>query len=193
MPREGSTMMSLSDVPGDEAGRDEGDDLHRLSMTILMTPDMSNFSGNVHGGLLLKYLDQVAYTCATRYAHKYAVTLSVDQVVFREPIHVGELVTFQASVNRTGRTSMEIGVRVTTQDLVRHVVRHTNSCYFTMVAIGPEGRPVPVPPWQPRTADERRRHVAAARRLTLRLDIDRATEVIRSQRNAEEMPEGVKS
>ncbi|SNR23840.1 acyl-CoA thioesterase [Blastococcus mobilis] len=115
------------------------DDLHRLSMTILMTPDMSNFAGNVHGGTLLKYLDQVAYTCATRYARNYAVTLSVDQVVFREPIHVGELVTFQASVNHTGRTSLEIGVRVTTQDLVRQVVRHTNSCYFTMVAVGPDG------------------------------------------------------
>jgi hypothetical protein len=74
-------------------------------MTILMTPDMSNFAGNVHGGLLLNYLDQVAYTCATRYARNYAVTLSVDQVVFREPIHIGELVTLQASVNWTGRTS----------------------------------------------------------------------------------------
>src|SRR4051812_19328784 len=81
--------------------------LSRLSMTVLMTPDMSNFSGNVHGGLLLKLLDQVAYTCASRYARAYAVTLSVDQVVFREPVHVGELVTFAASVNYTGRTSME--------------------------------------------------------------------------------------
>jgi acyl-CoA hydrolase len=150
------------------------DERHRLSMTILMTPDMSNFAGNVHGGLLLKYLDQVAYTCATRYARTYAVTLSVDQVVFREPIHVGELVTFDASVNRTGRTSMEVGVRVTTQDLVRQTVRHTNSCYFTMVALGADGRPVPVPPWQPRTVEERRRHLAAERRSRLRREIDRA-------------------
>src|SRR3712207_7092586 len=105
-------------------------------MTILMTPDMSNFAGNVHGGLLLKYLDQVVYTCATRWARTYAVGLSVDQVVFWEPIHVGELVTFQASVNRIGRTSMEIGVRVNTHDLVSQVVRHTNSSYFTMVEIG---------------------------------------------------------
>ena len=153
------------------------DDLHRLSMTILMTPDMSNF-GNVHGGTLLKYLDQVAYTCATRYARNYAVTLSVDQVVFREPIHVGELVTFQASVNLTGRTSMEIGVRVTTQDLVRQVVRHTNSCYFTMVAVGPDGRAVPVPPWEPRTPEEHRRHAAAGRRRELRRDIERMTKEI---------------
>jgi acyl-CoA hydrolase len=154
-------------------------DRHRLSMTILMTPDMSNFAGNVHGGILLKYLDQVAYTCATRYARTYAVTLSVDQVVFREPIHVGELVTFDASVNRTGRTSMEVGVRVTTQDLVHQTVRHTNSCYFTMVAIGSDGRPVTVPPWHPRTAEERRRHLAAERRSLLRRDIDRVTTEIK--------------
>jgi acyl-CoA hydrolase len=160
-------------------------DRHRLSMTILMTPDMSNFSGNVHGGTLLKYLDQVAYTCATRYARTYAVTLSVDQVVFREPIHVGELVTFDASVNRTGRTSMEVGVRVTTQDLVHQTVRHTNSCYFTMVAIGADGRPVPVAPWTPRTADERRRHLAAQRRSELRREIDRVTAEIKHRTDDE--------
>jgi acyl-CoA hydrolase len=144
------------------------DDLRRLSMTVLMTPDKSNFRGNVHGGILLRYLDQVAYTCATRYARAYAVTLSVDGVVFREPIHVGELVTFQASVNYTGRTSMEIGIRVTTQDLMHRVVRHTNSCYFTMVAVDDSGRPTPVPPWTPETDIERRRHDAAARRRELR-------------------------
>jgi acyl-CoA hydrolase len=81
-------MTTPSGRPDDLAGDDAGDGLHRLSMTILMTPDMSNFAGNVHGGLLLKYLDQVAYTCATRYARNYAVTLSVDQVVFREPVHI---------------------------------------------------------------------------------------------------------
>jgi acyl-CoA hydrolase len=100
---------------------------------------------------------------------------AVEQVVFREPIHVGELVTFQASVNRTGRTSMEIRVRVTTEDLVHQVVRRTNSCYFTRVALGADGRPVEVPPWQPRTPDERRRHAAAGRRRELRREIERAT------------------
>ena len=173
-------MPIPSEPPGATPDGGPDDDRHRLSMTILMTPDMSNFAGNVHGGLLLKYLDQVAYTCATRWARNYAVTLSVDQVVFREPVHVGELVTFRASVNRTGRTSMEIGVRVTTQDLVSQAVRHTNSCYFTMVAIGPDGRPVEVPTWQPRTPEERRRHEAAGRRRELRREIDRATTEIRA-------------
>ncbi len=171
--------MSSHDDSSPASDEERADSLHRLSMTILMTPDMSNFAGNVHGGQLLKYLDQVAYTCATRYARTYAVTLSVDQVVFREPIHVGELVTFDASVNRTGRTSMEVGVRVTTQDLVHQTVRHTNSCYFTMVAIGPDGRPVPVPPWEPRTAEERRRNLAAERRSRLRRDIGRMTTEIK--------------
>jgi acyl-CoA hydrolase len=153
----------------------------RLSMTILMTPDMSNFSGNVHGGLLLKLLDQVAYTCASRYARAYAVTLSVDQVVFREPVHVGELVTFSASVNYTGRTSREIGIRVTTEDLVGRGVRHTNSCYFTMVAVGPDGRPVPVPRLVPGTEEQRRRHAAAQLRRELRRDIERRGQEIRAR------------
>ncbi|SCX56350.1 Acyl-CoA hydrolase [Klenkia marina] len=156
------------------------EELHRLSMTVLMTPDMSNFSGNVHGGQLLKLLDQVAYTCASRYSRTYAVTLSVDQVVFREAIHVGELVTFQASVNYTGRTSMEIGIRVTTEDLRAGVVRHTNSCYFTMVALGADRRPVAVPPLELVTGDQQRRHAAAVARRELRREFAARSEAIRT-------------
>ncbi|GAA1850138.1 acyl-CoA thioesterase [Pseudonocardia ailaonensis] len=135
----------------------EVDGRHRQSMTVLMTPEMSNFAGNVHGGTVLKFLDQVAYTCASRYARAYVVTLSVDRVVFREPIHIGELVTFAASVNYTGRTSMEVGIRVTTENLIEQTVRHTNSCYFTMVAVDEHTRPVPLPPLTPTTPDEIRR------------------------------------
>jgi uncharacterized protein (TIGR00369 family) len=84
------------------------DDQSELTMSVLMTPDMANFSGNVHGGAILKLLDQVAYACASRYSGSYVVTLSVDKVNFKEPIYVGELVTFLASVNHVGRTSMEV-------------------------------------------------------------------------------------
>ncbi len=108
---------------------------HELSMTVLMTPDMANFAGNVHGGTLLKFLDQVAYACASRYAARYVVTLSVDQVTFREPIQVGELVTFLASVNHTGNTSMEIGIKVIAEEIRTQRKRHVNSCFFTMVAV----------------------------------------------------------
>ena len=104
-------------------------------MTVLMSPDMANFSGNVHGGAILKLLDQVAYACASRYAGRYVVTLSVDQVMFLQPIHVGELVTFLASVNHTGKSSMEIGIKVIAEEIRSQVVRHVNSCFFTMVAV----------------------------------------------------------
>src|SRR6187549_2246820 len=101
---------------------------HELTMTVLMTPDMANFSGNVHGGILLKLLDQVAYACASRYAGRYAVTVSVDQVMFRESIRVGELITFLAGVNHTGNSSMEIGIKVLAQNIRTQQVRHVNSC-----------------------------------------------------------------
>ncbi len=141
---------------------------HQLSMTVLMTPDMANFSGKVHGGTILKLLDQVAYACASRYSGCYVVTLSVDQVMFRQPINVGELVTFLATVNATGRSSMEVGIKVVAEDIRQQVVRHANSCFFTMVAVGDDGKPVPVPPRVPVTPDEHRRHAAAQVRRELR-------------------------
>lgn len=144
---------------------------HQLNMTVLMTPDMANFSGNVHGGTILKLLDQVAYACASRYAGRYVVTLSVDQVVFREPIHVGELVTFLAAVNHTGRSSMEIGIKVLAQDIRTQTTRHANSCFFTMVAVDDDRKPVAVPPLRPFTPDERRRQAAAEARRELRQEL----------------------
>lgn len=142
-----------------------------LTMTVLMAPDNANFSGNVHGGTLLKYLDEVAYACASRYAGSYVVTLSVDQVAFRQPIHVGELVTFLASVNYTGRTSMEVGIKVVTENIREKLVRHTNSCFFTMVAIDENGKTVEVPPLVPSTEDEIRRFANAQERRAIRHEL----------------------
>jgi len=130
---------------------------HELSMTVLMTPDMANFSGNVHGGTILKYLDSVAYACASRYSGSYVVTLSVDQVMFLQPIHVGELVTFLASINYTGTTSMEVGIRVVTENIQQRLVRHANSCYFTMVAVDKDRKPVKVPALTPETEEQKQR------------------------------------
>ena len=144
-------------------------DKKSLYMTVLMTPDMANFAGKVHGGTLLKFLDQVAYSCASRYAGTYAVTLSVDRVLFRDAILVGELVSFSASVNYTGRTSLEVGIRVDTENIRDGTRRHTNSSYFTMVAVDDAGNPVAVPPLAPVTELEHTRHDAAlARRSALR-------------------------
>lgn len=146
---------------------------HQLTMTVLMTPDTANFSGNVHGGTILKLLDQVAYACASRYAKRYVVTLSVDQVTFRQPVHVGELLTFLASVNHTGTSSMEIGIKVIAENIREGVVRHVNSCFFTMVAVDDTHKPVAVQPLQPTTEDERRRFAAARVRRQLRKETER--------------------
>lgn len=153
----------------------------QLSMTVLMTPDKANFSGNVHGGTLLKYLDEVAYACASRYAGCYVVTLSVDQVVFREPIRIGELVTFLASVNYTGTTSMEIGIKVVTENIQERSVRHTNSCFFTMVAVDEASKPTPVPPLDPQSADERRRFAQGKQRRALRQELEARYRDIRGE------------
>jgi acyl-CoA hydrolase len=137
---------------------------HELTMTVLMTPDMANFAGNVHGGTILKYLDSVAYACASRYSGSYVVTLSVDQVMFLQPIHVGELVTFLASVNYTGTSSMEVGIRVVTENIQQRLVRHANSCYFTMVAVDTNRKPVPVPTLIPASVEQKTRFDKAVER-----------------------------
>lgn len=144
---------------------------HELYMSILMTPDMANFIGNVHGGDLLKMLDQVAYACASRYSGNYVVTLSVDQVMFREPIYVGELVTFAASINYVGRTSMEVGIRVESENVQQRTIRHTNSCYFTMVAIDENGKPTPVPPLEIKNPLQQCRYDAGIARKELRMQV----------------------
>lgn len=146
---------------------------HQLTMTVLMTPDMANFSGKVHGGAVLRLLDQVAYACASRYAARYVVTLSVDQVMFRQPIMVGELVTFLASINYTGKSSMEVGIKVVAENIRTQEIRHANSCFFTMVATDDDGKPVAVPPLRPFTPKEKQRFEAAEARKTLRLELER--------------------
>lgn len=141
-----------------------------LTMTMLMTPDKANFSGdNVHGGEILKMLDHVAYACAARYTGLYAVTLSVDMVLFKNPIKVGSLVTFYAAVNYTGRTSMEIGIKVISEDVKDRTTKHTNVCYFTMIGMNEEGKPSPVPKLIPETEDEKRRYNDSIRRKEARV------------------------
>lgn len=140
-----------------------------LTMSEIMTPDMLNFRGFVHGGYILSLLDRVAYSCAARYAAKNVVTLSVDQVIFKQPIHVGELVTFFASVNYVGRTSLEIGIRVVAEDILTGETRHTNTCFFTMVAVDENGKPTPVRPLELHTDLQKKRHAEAIMRKEARL------------------------
>ncbi len=143
-----------------------------LSMTLLMTPEKANFSGSVHGGQMLKLLDEVAYACAARYSGTYVVTLSADQVLFKNPIRIGELVTFLAAVNFTGRTSMEIGIKVVAESVTRKERRHAMTCYFTMIAVDQDGKPTPVPALVPSTPAARQRFAAAELRRGLRAEIN---------------------
>lgn len=149
----------------------ETDDRRSLTMSEVMTPEKSNFAGNIHGGYLLQMLDKVAYACAARYSGHYVVTLSVDQVLFKKPIHVGELVTCLANINFVGRSSMEVGIKVIAENLETAEVRHTNSCYFAMVALDKNHKPVIVKPLVMRDARDRRRNEEAIMRKEIALKV----------------------
>ena len=136
----------------------------------IMMPQHANNLGHVFGGVILSMMDRTSAVAAIRHARNDCVTVSVDRVDFREPIHLGDLVVMKASVNFVGRTSMEVGVRIEAENLRTGVRRHTNSCYLTFVAIDDNGRPIEVPPLQPETDDERRRHSAARDRRRRRLE-----------------------
>ena len=116
-----------------------------ISISELMLPSHTNFSGKIHGGYILSLLDQIAFACASKFSGNYCVTASVDTVNFLKPIEVGELVTMKASVNYVGKSSMIIGIRVEAENIQTGVVKHCNSSYFTMVAKDKEGNSVPVP------------------------------------------------
>jgi acyl-CoA hydrolase len=140
----------------------------------LMMPQDANVLGHVFGGAILSMMDKTAAVAAIRHARSTCVTVSVDRVDFREPIHVGDLVVMKASVNYVGRTSMEVGVRVEAEDLITGSRRHTNSCYVTFVAVDRNGRPIEVPLVVPETEAEKRRYEAAIERRRRRLEERRA-------------------
>lgn len=136
----------------------------------LMMPQHSNNLDHVFGGVILAMMDTASAVSAIRHARSNCVTVSVDRVDFREPIHLGDLVIMKCSVNYVGRTSMEVGVRVEAENLQTGVRRHTNSCYLTFVAIDRNGRPIGVPPLLPETEEEKRRFEAAKDRRRRRLE-----------------------
>ncbi len=113
----------------------------RISISELMLPSHSNFSGKIHGGYILNLMDQIAFACASKHSKTYCVTASVDTVDFLNPIEVGELVTMKASVNFVGKTSMVVGIRVEAENIQTGVIKHCNSSYFTMVAKDDNGKP----------------------------------------------------
>jgi uncharacterized protein (TIGR00369 family) len=115
------------------------------TLTELMIPSYANFGGKIHGGTLLSLMDKVAFAASTKHAGNYCVTVSVDGVEFLQPVEVGELVSMMARVNYVGKTSLVVGIKVTAENVKTKTVKHTNTCYFTMVAKGEDGKPTLVP------------------------------------------------
>jgi acyl-CoA hydrolase len=131
-----------------------------------MGPADANTTGNVHGGIIMHLCDEVAGIAAVRHSGARVVTAAMDRMNFRHPVFVGQLVTVKATVNAAWRTSMEVGVRVESENVRSGEVLHTSTAYLTMVALDDEGNPTEVPTVAPETPDEIRR----AREAQLRRD-----------------------
>ena len=142
----------------------------RVTISQLMLPSHTNFSGKIHGGYILSLMDQIAFACASKHCTNYAVTASVDTVDFLNPIEVGELVVMKASVNYVGRTSMIIGIRVESEDIHTGIKKHCNSSYFTMVAKNEAGKSVEVPGLILDSEIEIRRFIKSLRRVQTKLN-----------------------
>ncbi len=138
-------------------------------LTYRMGVQDANIAGNVHGGWIMKLCDDVAAIAATRLAGGRVVTAAVDEMRFRSPIHVGDVVTLRATVNAAWRTSMEVGVRVEAESPRTGERRHTSTAYLTMVALDEDGRPTEVPPLRCESDTERRRESEAQLRRANRL------------------------
>ena len=139
-------------------------------MTHRALPGDANPAGNVHGGITLKYIDLAGAVCAMRHARSGVVTASIDRMEFKAPMHVGELMLLYASVNRAGKQSMEIGVRVVVENLMTGEQRHCASAYLTFVAMGPDKKPIPIPELILENPTHERRNREAEMRRRLRLE-----------------------
>jgi len=140
----------------------------KVTISELMLPSHTNFSGKIHGGYILMLMDQIAFASASKYSGSYCVTASVDTVDFLNPIEVGELATLKASVNYVGNSSMIVGIRVISENIQTGKVKHCNSSYFTMVAKDAHGKNVTVPPLMLCTRDDVRRFYNSVKRLSLK-------------------------
>jgi len=140
-----------------------------VELSALMQPADANFMGVIHGGAILKLIDEAAGTCAYRFARRRVVTAGIDRTSFRHPVQIGNLLVFKACVNWAGHTSVEVGVRVEAEDLDSGEVTHTNSAYLVFVAVDDDGRPAPVPQLIAESETEKRRWAAAEQRRAVRL------------------------
>lgn len=141
----------------------------RLVLHQLMLPEHANAHGNVHGGVILRMVDEAGAICAMRHARRPCVTISIDSMTFRQPVHLGELLICTATVTWVGRSSIEVGVNVHSENPITGVVSHTNSAYVVYVALGDDGRPTAARPLALATEEERATFAAGAARQAYRL------------------------
>ncbi len=140
-----------------------------VTLNQLMMPEHSNGHGNVHGGIIMKLVDETAAIAAMRHAQRPVVTIAIDSMTFREPVHVNDLVTCRARLTYVGKTSMEVGVLVTAENPITGVTTHTNSAFLVFVALGEDQRPTEVPALAPVTDDDFRRFEEGHQRQKQRL------------------------
>ncbi|OEV09740.1 acyl-CoA hydrolase [Streptomyces sp. Amel2xB2] len=182
-------------APGADSGLTGADDgllgkptsASRTTLSHIMSGNETNLLGTVHGGVIMKLVDDAAGAVAGRHSGGPAVTASMDEMVFLEPVRVGDLVHVKAQVNWTGRSSMEIGVRVLAERWNEAVpATHVGSAYLVFAAVDADGKPRPVPPVEPETEQDKRRHQEAQIRRTHRLASRRAIKELRSRKRQEE-------
>ncbi|MFE2680073.1 acyl-CoA thioesterase [Streptomyces hygroscopicus] len=155
----------------------------RTTLSHIMTGSDTNLLGTVHGGVIMKLVDDAAGAVAGRHSEGPAVTASMDEMAFLEPVRVGDLVHVKAQVNWTGRSSMEIGVRVLAERWNESTpATHVGSAYLVFAAVDADGKPRPVPPVIPETERDKRRYQEAEIRRTHRLARRRAIKELRAQR-----------
>ncbi len=140
-----------------------------ISLSQLMQPEYANNLGNVHGGWIMKLVDEAGALACMRHAQRRVVTVAIDSMVFRSPIKIGDLVILNAEVDYAGHTSMEAEVQVVSEDPISGVRTHTNTAYLVYVALDNQGKPTPVPALLAETEDEKRRMAAATERQARRL------------------------
>ena len=158
----------------DEAGRTV--DETRIVMSRIMQPPDANSWGNVHGGAIMRLVDEAGGAVAIRHSRRQSVTVAMDRMVFKQPVHIGDLLTIRACLTYTGRTSMEVQAEIEAENMRTGEIRHAGTCYLVYVALDEEGRPAPIPPLIVHTPEERARWRAAERRRAARITQEDAEE-----------------
>jgi len=141
----------------------------RVTLSQLMHPEHANLLGNVHGGWIMKLVDEAGALACMRHAQRKVVTVAIDSMTFRQPIKIGDLIILNAEVTYTGRTSLEAEVKVLAENPITGERTHTNNAYLVYVALDDEGKPTAVRPLIAETDDEKRRMEQAKERQERRL------------------------